>query len=75
MQTMATEKLDGQKIRDLRLAKGWSQRKLAQETGLAYETVNRIERTEGRPVYDHTAARLANALGVDVANIRADQLD
>jgi transcriptional regulator with XRE-family HTH domain len=73
MLTVATERIDGNKVREARLAKHMTQRQLAQAAALTNETVNRIERAdEPRTVYPLTARKLADALGVVVADITAD---
>jgi DNA-binding XRE family transcriptional regulator len=73
MDTVATEPIDGNKLREARLTKHMTQRQLAQAAGLTNETVNRIERAdEPRTVYPLTARKLADALGVRVADIRMD---
>lgn len=47
-------------IRDLRASLGWSLSELARRSGLAYQTVSRIER--GEPAYLHTVGAIARAL-------------
>jgi DNA-binding XRE family transcriptional regulator len=70
---MATERVDGWKIRELRLAARMSQRRLAQATDISHESVNCIERSEEpSTIYDLTAFKLAVALGVDVSAIRVN---
>ena len=53
----------GKAIRDIRLSRGYSQEKLAEETGLAQNVISRIERDMHKPS-DDTLERLANALSV-----------
>lgn len=73
METVATERIDGNKLREARLAKHMTQRQLAQVAEITNETVNRIERAdEPRTVYPLTARKLADALEVTVADIVAD---
>ena len=73
METVATERIDGNKLREARLAKHMTQRQLAQAAELTNETVNRIERADDpRTVYPLTARKLADALEVAVADIVAD---
>lgn len=52
-------------IRKLREDKGWTQEKLAQEAGLTWATVSRVERGEVTPSLP-TAQAIAKALGVSV---------
>lgn len=59
--------LDREKIKALRWEKGWSQAKLADESGLSVETIGLKER--GEPCYPDTAAFLAAALGVRVDDL------
>jgi transcriptional regulator with XRE-family HTH domain len=58
--------LDGNKVRRLRMVRGLTIRKLAEESGLATSTIARIEK-EGRHEHFHapTLKNLADALGVD----------
>ncbi len=73
MDTVATEKIDGNKMREARLTKHMTQRQLAHAAGLTNETVNRIERAhEPRTVYPLTARKLADALGVPPADLVED---
>ena len=73
MEQLMTERLDGDKVREARLAKHMTQRELALAAGLTNETVNRIERaSEPRTVYPLTARKLADALGVDTSELLAD---
>ena len=65
METVA-EHIDGNKVRELRLAKLMTQRELATRAGIAHETLNRIEREpEPRSVQVLTLRKLAAVLGVD----------
>lgn len=54
-------------VRDVRLARGWSQRELAERTGLAQSTISRIERAGLVDLTFVTAANLLDALGVRAA--------
>ncbi len=53
----------GQNVRAARLARGWTQERLAQESGLATVQISRIERGK-REVRITTLVRLVAALGV-----------
>ena len=50
------------KIRAARLAKGWSQTRLAKEAGISMRTVFAIE--SGRPCHQATKRSLLKALGI-----------
>jgi transcriptional regulator with XRE-family HTH domain len=54
----------GSAIRDIRLSRGFSQERLAEETGLAQNVISRIERDMHKPS-DDTLGRLAKALDVE----------
>lgn len=51
---------DGEKIKQLRLAKGWQVEELANEAGLSIGTVENIER--GQPCFKVTLRRIAKSL-------------
>jgi transcriptional regulator with XRE-family HTH domain len=53
----------GQRVREARLARGWTQEDLSRETGLATVQVSRIERGV-REVRLTTVLRLLDALGL-----------
>jgi transcriptional regulator with XRE-family HTH domain len=73
MEQMTTELIDGTKVNERRIAKHMTQRQLALEADVSQETVNRIERAaEGRSVFPLTARKLADALGVEVSDLRAE---
>ena len=57
-------------IRNLRVARGWSQAHLAELTGLSVRTVQRIE--NGANPGLESLNRLAAALGVDLAELQVD---
>lgn len=64
-------KIDSQKIRQLREARGWSQEHLAEVAGLSARTVQRIE-SDGNASPESRMA-LAAALGVDAADLGAPE--
>ena len=55
------------RIRELREARGWSQRELAARAGVRQATVAMIERERTKGVDFDTLERLADAFGVDAA--------
>lgn len=59
------------RIKELRLARGWSQEQLAERSGLSIRTIQRIERG-GSPGLD-TLGRLAVVFQVDVSTLQADE--
>lgn len=56
------------RIRELRLAKGWSQEQLAEATGLSRDAVSRIERGDRSPSLD-TLNLVARALGTSLPQL------
>jgi len=65
--------LDGDKLRNLRAAKGMSQEKLARMANVNKRTIQRAEK--GEPVGLETAAFIAEAVGVSPASLRGRQPD
>jgi HTH-type transcriptional regulator, competence development regulator len=62
--------VDGMKLREIRLDRGYSQEELHQLTGISRDTISRLE-TGGRPnPHPSTLRKLADALGVSVGDIR-----
>ncbi len=57
------------KLRDIRLNRGLSQEELHQITGVSRDTISRLE-TGRRSAQPRTLRKLAEALGVTVADIR-----
>jgi transcriptional regulator with XRE-family HTH domain len=66
MPTMDLVRIDGDKLKALRLERFWSREELAQKSGINRDHIGRLERTgwegESRPP---TVRKLAEALGVD----------
>ena len=58
----------GKEVRRLREAKGWSQAKLAVETGMAVSGISQIENDRRNP-NSATLTKLAKALEVEVADL------
>jgi transcriptional regulator with XRE-family HTH domain len=58
----------GKEVRSLREAKGWSQAKLAVETGMAVSGISQIENDKRNP-NSATLTKLARALEVEVADL------
>lgn len=54
----------GKRIKDFRKLKGWSQQKLAEKTGLSFNTITRIEQGVGNSPTLKTLIKLADSLGV-----------
>ena len=53
----------------LRMNKGWTQQRLADEANLSHVAVSRIEASERDDMYIWTALSVANALGVDIGSL------
>jgi transcriptional regulator with XRE-family HTH domain len=56
------------RVRELRLAKDWSQKRLATEAGLSTDGISRIERADRSPQLE-TVAQIAAALGMPLAKL------
>jgi transcriptional regulator with XRE-family HTH domain len=54
------------KIKDLRKKAGWSQQKLAEETGLSYSVVTKIEQGTAKQPTIQTMIKIADAFGVSL---------
>lgn len=65
--------LDGDKLRNIRAAKGMSQEKLAILANVNKRTIQRAEK--GEPIGLETAAFIAEAVGVSPASLRGQQAD
>lgn len=57
-----------ERIRDLRLARGWSQEKLAEEAGLSRDAISRIERGDREPRLE-TLKLIAEALDLKLSKL------
>ncbi len=62
-------RLDGARLRQLRLARRWTQETLARRAGVAPGTVMRLERGVAATCRSHTATRLAHAVGADFRSL------
>lgn len=60
-------------IRELRLARGWTQRQLAQQAGCTDKHISRLENGLQRPSYEMLHA-VARALGISDADLLADYI-
>jgi len=61
------------RLRQLRLAKGWTQTRWSEESGIDVATISRYEKGDSTPNVD-TLDRLARALGLDLADfVRHEQ--
>lgn len=58
----------GEKVRELRQTKGWSQEELAFRAGIHRNYLGGIERGERNPALDNIAA-IAKALGVEPSDL------
>ena len=55
------------RLRELRVAKGWSQNELAEQSGVRRVTISRIENDQTAGIEFDTLERLGRALGCDPA--------
>jgi transcriptional regulator with XRE-family HTH domain len=62
--------VDGVKLKELRLDRGLSQEELHEMTGVSRDTISRMESGDRPNPHPRTLRRLAEALGVTVADIR-----
>ncbi len=60
----SSKKMIGKQLKELRRNKGWSQQRLAGESGLSFNTITRIEQGIGDSPTLKTLIKLADALGV-----------
>jgi len=58
----------GGRLRDLRIARGWTQQQLAEASSVTRGALSHLEAGRRKPFSD-TAERLASALGVSVAEL------
>jgi transcriptional regulator with XRE-family HTH domain len=56
------------RVRELRLAKGWSQERLAEEAGLSTDAISRIERGDRGPRLE-TLDQIAQAVGLPLQKL------
>ena len=56
--------INGQRLRELRVERALSLRALGERSGVAYDTINKLELGR-RPAHASTIRRLADALGVE----------
>ena len=62
----------GTRLRECRLARGWSLENLAHECGLNWSYIGPLERGQGNPTL-LSLTRLADALGVPVSRLVSDE--
>jgi len=65
----------GQRLKERREARGWSQGELAERAGVPYETINRVERGIHQEPRISIAAKLARTLGVSLDVLAAVYAD
>ncbi len=63
-----------EKIKELRLNKGWSQEELAKKSGVGRISIIRYENNERIPQVD-VASRIANALGCTIDELLGEKED
>jgi transcriptional regulator with XRE-family HTH domain len=64
--------VDGQRLRELRVEKALSLRALGEVTGVAYDTINKLENGH-RPARLATIRKLADALGVEAKELMREE--
>lgn len=64
--------IDGGRVRDLRKDRGWTQKDLERESGVAQSTLSRIERGGSHGSYAATLRALARAFGCTEAYLTGD---
>jgi XRE family transcriptional regulator, regulator of sulfur utilization len=64
--------VDGQRLRELRVEKALSLRALGEVTGVAYDTINKLENGH-RPARLATIRKLAEALGVEPKELMREE--
>jgi DNA-binding Xre family transcriptional regulator len=57
-------RINGQRLRELRVEQALSLRALGERSGVAYDTINKLELGQ-RPAHASTIRKLADALGVE----------
>ena len=65
----------GEKVRKARLAAKYSQKQLAEMTGIALRTIQNYESGERMPKQKETYPLLADALGIEVSSLMDDNAD
>ena len=64
----------GQRVREIRKARGWTLADLATRAGLAVSTISKVERGALSPTYDRFSM-LARGLGMDIGELFSPQAD
>jgi len=62
------------RLKEVRELHGWSQKKLAEESGVSRDSISNYE-TGHRDAWPATAKKLADALGVEIADLREPSRD
>lgn len=60
----------GQRVRQLRLERGWTQETLGERASLSYKFIGEVERGSGNPTVD-SVGQIARALGVEISALFA----
>jgi transcriptional regulator with XRE-family HTH domain len=66
--------VDGARLRQLRQERALSLRELGEMTGVAFDTINKLE-LEKRDAQPRTIRRLADALGVEPKELMKGEID
>ena len=62
--------VDGVKLREIRIDRGYSQEELHKLTGISRDTISRLETGDRPNPHPRTLRKLAEALGVSVGDFR-----
>jgi transcriptional regulator with XRE-family HTH domain len=62
--------VDGVKLKEIRLDRGYSQEELHKLTGISRDTISRLETGDRPNPHPRTLRKLAEALGVSVGDFR-----
>ncbi len=59
----------GSKLKEARLARGWSQAELARRAGVSKDTITRLDRADYEPRWTYVLPKLAAALGCELSDL------
>jgi transcriptional regulator with XRE-family HTH domain len=67
-------RINGQRLQELRVERALSLRALGERSGVAYDTINKLELGR-RPAHTSTIRKLADALGVEPKELMKGERD
>lgn len=68
-------KMIANRLKELRKKAGWSQQKLAEKSGLSYNTITKIEQGAATKPTIQTIIRIADAFGVSLDELIGRKID